>query len=65
MRLFSNLDKMAEKKIADERKRVTKRRMVKSIVDISFTFQDEKLAFNILFLDDSDLMLDEDSYPGQ
>ena len=49
MRLFSNLDKMAEKKTADERKRVTKRRMVKSIVDTSFTFQDEKLAFNIFF----------------
>ena len=58
MRPFSKLDKMAEKKIVDERKRVTKRRMVKSIVDTFYTFQDEKL-------DDSDLMLDEDSYPGQ
>ena len=65
MRPLSNLDKMAEKKIVDERKRVTKRRMVKSIVDTFFTLQDEKLAFNIFFLDDSDLMLDEDSYPGQ
>ena len=64
MRLFSNLDKMAEKKIADERKWVTERRTVKCIVDTSSTFQDEKLAFNIFFLDDSDLMLDEDSYPG-
>ena len=64
MCLFSNLDKMAEKKI-DERKRVTKRRMVKSIVNTSFTFQDEKLAFNRFFLDDSDFMLNEDSYPGQ
>ena len=65
MCLFSNFDKMAEKKIVDERKRVTKRRMVKSIVGTFFTFQDEKLAFSIFFLDDSDLMLDEDSYPRQ
>ena len=49
MRLFSNLDTMAEKKIVDERKRVTKRRMMKSTVDTFFTFQDEKLAFNIFF----------------
>ena len=49
MRPFSNLDKMAEKKIADERKRVTKRRMVKSIADTFFTVQYEKLALNIFF----------------